>query len=135
MTRYVDANNSPTTLSFGLGKDVAVNAIIGTTTLRSWGCSIDFVTNHLSASLIRTRFPLKAEKATSSLPSHVKFIPEDFIRPRQTTPEGKAFLMSMDADNITITDGSQVTTEPTGPLVLNRNENGFLQCSLVPKQL
>jgi hypothetical protein len=98
-TQYKNKNGDAIKLSFGLGAEVAVNAIIGLPTLRKWGASIDigrdtFITHHDAI-------------ADSGLPSTVKFDGKDFVRPRPVTAAGRAFVLQTDDSNKAITDSSR----------------------------
>lgn len=107
-TRYVDSEGQPVTLAFGLGKDVAVNAVVGIPTLKHWGCAISFIDNTLQCLHIKKSFPLCYGTANKGLPAHIKFnVNTDFRRPRQPTAEGQAFLISLDKDCAGITDSSR----------------------------
>ena len=81
-TKYSNADGSPVIISFGLGKDVTVNAIIGLPTLRQWGGDIILSKNIFIAQSLNREFPLDFKSATSfSCPA--EFVPErDFIRPQ-----------------------------------------------------
>ena len=58
--RYLDG--SPALLSFGLGKEVDVQAIIGIPTLKQWGSSIILDDNQLHCRNLKEAFPLIYER-------------------------------------------------------------------------
>jgi len=132
-TRYTDEHGTQLTLSFGLGSDVAVNAIIGIPTLKTWGCSICFISNTLQCTHIRKRLPLSYGVANMGLPSSVQFSTEtDFQRPRQQTNVGRAFVIGLDDDAAAMTDSSRYDQETSEEklVVADCMKQGFLQRSV-----
>ena len=109
-TQYRDKNGVSIKLAFGLGAEVAVNAIIGLPTLRKWKASIDIGNNNFISSLLDLFFPLFYEGADSGLPSTVAFKKEDFVRPRPITAIGRAFVVQTDDFSAGITDASRFET-------------------------
>ena len=63
MTRYTDDNGKPITLSFGLGDDVTVNAIIGIPTFRAWKLILDISENRAISKLLSIFFDLDYKHA------------------------------------------------------------------------
>jgi hypothetical protein len=132
-TQYKDELGTQLTLSFGLGSAVAVNAIIGIPTLKTWGCSICFISNVLQCTHIRKRLPLSYGVANMGLPSSVHFSTEtDFQRPRQQTNVGRAFVISLDDDAAAMTDSSRhdQKTSDEKLVVADCMEQGYLQRSV-----
>ena len=80
-TRYVNADGTPTTISFGLGQGIAVNSIIGLPTLRQWGMNLCLGTGKMIAPALKTRFDIEYENAGNCLPKDVVFKMTDFVRP------------------------------------------------------
>ena len=58
---------------FGLGKEVAFNAIIGIPTLKQWKDSTRFEVNFLNSTLHHTQFPLIYKPANTGLTSSFAF--------------------------------------------------------------
>ena len=106
-TQYNDKNGVNMKLAFGLGAEVAVNAIIGLPTLRKWKSSIDIGNNMFISALLGLSFPLFYEGADSGLPKNIDFKSEDFVRPRPITRIGKAFVLQTEDISAAITDASR----------------------------
>ena len=70
-------------LSFGLGKELAVRAIIGIPTLKQWGSSITLDNNHLRCSHLKEAFSLIYEPVQNGPMSNYHFTPTNFCRPRK----------------------------------------------------
>ena len=104
--QYKDKHGVAIKLAFGLGAEVAVNAIIGLPTLRKWQASIDIGRDTFVSTLLELSFPLVYKGADSGLPSTVKFENTDFVRPRPVTAVGRAFVVQTDDCNTAITDSS-----------------------------
>ena len=104
-TKYTHKDGKPVILSFGLGKDVTVNAIIGLPTLRQWGGDIILSKNTFIAQNLNTEFPLDFKSANNFI-CPPEFIPtRDFIRPPSIAQ------VRMQCDNIpndTILDNATV---------------------------
>ena len=59
------------TISFGLGKSVSVNAIIGLPTLREWRMVLDVDRGIASSKLLNINFDLAFQHATSGFPDGI----------------------------------------------------------------
>ena len=127
-TPYTDINDKPVILSFGLGKDVSVRAIIGIPQLKEWGACINLVENILFCGNLFRKIPLDFEVAKSGLPDGVQFSPEEFKRPSPSTiteldPTTTVYHSSADACGIT--DGSRF--EEDCAVVTDTTERGILR--------
>ena len=112
-TQYKDKNGIPVKLAFGLGAEVAVNAIIGLPTLKKWKATIDVGNDEFVSKLLDLAFPLHYHGADSGLPPSIKFTSEDFVRPRPITMVGRAFVMQTDDVSAAITDTSRFEIQST----------------------
>ena len=72
-TRYVYENYKSVNLSFGLFRDVAVNAIIGKPTLKTWRCIVKSDSDYLISIQIHTKFPMTYKIVNSGMPPSIKF--------------------------------------------------------------
>ena len=124
-TQYKNKDGDAIKLSFGLGAEVAVNAIIGLPTLRKWGASIDIGKDTFITTLLDLSFPLLYKGADSGLPSTVKFDGKDFVRPRPVTAAGRAFVIQTDDSNEGITDSSRF--EEVEAIVDDDTSKGYMQ--------
>jgi len=106
-TQYKDTSGIPLKLAFGLGAEVAVNAIIGLPTLKKWKATIDVGNDEFVSKPLDLAFPLHFHGADSGLPSSIKFTSKDFVRPRPITMVGRAFVMQTDGVSAVITDTSR----------------------------
>jgi hypothetical protein len=106
-TQYKDKHGVAIKLAFGLGAEVAVNAITGLPTLRKWQASIDIGKDMFVSTLLDLSFQLVYKGADSGLPSTVKFESIDFVRPQPVTAVGRAFVVQTDDCNTAITDLSR----------------------------
>ena len=125
-TQYKDTKGDSIKLSFGLGAEVAVNAIIGLPTLRKWQTSIDIGKDMFVSTLLNLSFPLLYMGADSGLPSTIQFASKDFVRPRPVSAAGRAFVVQTDDSNTAITDSSRFE----GGIPLNNEDDtskGYLQ--------
>ena len=127
-TRYFDDKHNPVTLSFGLGANVAVNAIIGKPTLHQWRCVLDFDSNSLISRDLNTKFPLNYNSANSGIPAHVKFNNDDFIRPPRSPPDGRVLIVSSDRDQLDPATTPTLTPSQTAsPIIINaKSDTGCL---------
>ena len=80
-TRYTHIYSKPITLSFGLGKAIKVNAIIGLPTFKQWKIILDLDTNRATSNHLGVYFDLCFQYAAQGLPPNVKFNVTNFIRP------------------------------------------------------
>ena len=60
-------------IEFGLGNKVAVNAIIGISTLKQWIASIIFEGNLINSPVLQTQCPLICKSANTGIPSSASF--------------------------------------------------------------
>ena len=80
-TAYTFEDGSPVTLTYGLGKHVAVNAILGLPTLRKLGIDINLFTSTITSTVIKVQFPIEFASANAALPPNSTFNAESFVRP------------------------------------------------------
>ena len=91
-TRYVDKDNKPLTLSFGLGAAIRVNAIIGLPTFEEWKIILDVDSKHASSKLLNCYFDLCFQHAATGFPQGITFNPSTFVRPHRPTNPGLSLL-------------------------------------------
>ena len=129
-TRYKEPNGKRAMLSFGLGKDIAVNSIIGIPTIRRWGMNLCFLSSTITAHHLKVRFSTAYEQSKSGLPASIEFTKDEFVRPAQGIPlTATALVTNLDA---AITDGCHDgealdTTTSTSEITTDDNTNGFLR--------
>lgn len=123
-TRYTDSCSRPVTISFGLGRDVAVNAIVGKPTLKSWKGCIDFASDTFTSEELKLTFSMDYKMADTGLPPDVVFDSTSFIRPKKT-PVNSAGVMVVSIDR----KSNSATTLPKldTPVVTESQINGCLQ--------
>ena len=137
-TRYTEPNGQRAVISFGLGRDIAVNSIIGVPTIRKWGMSMCFMSNTITAHHIKVKFSTVYERSKNGLPSSVEFDSSEFIRPGvHPTAVATALvtnLTTQDQTAIAITDGCEdgalTATSPTvkpSTTVTDDDTNGYLR--------
>ena len=80
-TRYVDTAGTPVELSFGLGKAIKVNAIIGLPTFKKWKLILDLDANRATSKILGVYFDLCFEHAAKGLPEDAIFDSTNFVRP------------------------------------------------------
>ena len=95
-------------IEFGLGKEVAVNAIFDIPTLKERKASIIFGSNFLSSALLQTQFPLIYKPTNTGLPSSAAFKYKYFIQTRKVTSSGQTLVMNMITDTPDININSRV---------------------------
>ena len=110
LTRYTTIDNQPITLSFGLGNEVAVNAIIGKPTLKAWKGCIDFASNTFTSEALRLSFDMEYKMADSGLPKSVVFDSTGFVRPKTSGQIG-AFVLSVDRETNSATYDTTLTSD------------------------
>ena len=123
-TRYMDISSWPVVISFGLGHDVAVNAIVGKPTLKSWKGCIDFSSDTFTSEELKLTFSIDYKMADTGLPQDVVFDSTSFIRPKRT-PTNSAGVMVVSIDR----KSNSATTLPglDAPVVTESQLNGCLQ--------
>ena len=131
-TQYRDEKGASIKLSFGLGAEVAVNAIIGLPTLRKWKASIDIGNDNFVSKLLDLSFPLFYQGADSGLPNTITFKKGDFVRPRPITKVGRAFVVQTDDISAGITDASRFDTAITASV--EDTSKGYLQREVENKE-
>ena len=94
-TRYTSINKLPIFLSFELGNEIAVNAIIGKPTVREWKCCVDFNNDTFTSEELMLQFDMEYKVADSGLPKNVIFDNTGFVRPYTTFSAG-AHIVSID---------------------------------------
>ena len=87
-TRYRMADGTNATLSFGLGKDIQVNAIVGLPQIKTWKILLDLDDNKCFAKLFNIWLPIEYDDAATGMPPNVQFTADDFKRPAHTTTTG-----------------------------------------------
>ena len=97
-TRYTSVNKLPILLSFGLGNEVAVNAIIGKPTLKEWKGCVNFNNDTFTSEELMLQFEMEYKVADAGLPRNVIFDNTGFVRPHAALSAG-AHIVSMDRDS------------------------------------
>ena len=99
----------PVLLSFGLGKEVSVNAIIGKPTLKEWKGCVDFARDIFTCEELRVSFYMKYQMADLGLSKDVLFDSANFIRPTSVSAVG-AHIVSIDRNsNDATVDSSKIS--------------------------
>jgi hypothetical protein len=88
-TRYIKADGTNVMLSFGLGKDIQVNTIIGLPQIKAWKILLDLDDDKCFARLFNIWLPIEYNDAATGLPQNVQFTENDFKRPAHTTRTGE----------------------------------------------
>ena len=88
-TRYLLPDGTNATVTFGLGKDIQVNAILGITQLKDWRMVLNLDESCCASKVLSMWFPLHFDDAASGMPSHVEFTSNEFKRPAQVNPTGE----------------------------------------------
>ena len=68
-------------ISFGLGKSVGVNGIIGLPTLKDWGMILDVAGDRVFSTQLNLQWDMVYINASRGLPDNITFDYADFIRP------------------------------------------------------
>jgi len=76
--RYKTIDGLPVCLSFGLGRDVAVNAIVG-----KWKDCTDFVNDIFTSDELRLSFDMEYKIADTRIPTDIIFDSTDFVGPKR----------------------------------------------------
>ena len=113
-TPFTHENGTPILLSFGLGRDISVRAIIGVPTLKSWGSAIHVGDSQLRCPTLNKTFPLSYMPVTPGLPDGINFTAADFRRPSATST-----IMLLSANIF-----SNTTAPPPMPLDLDNSLPG-----------
>ena len=94
---YTDTNGKPILISFGLGKDVAVNAIVGIPFIKQWGLVLNFPKAQIESELTNVIFDMVFKEAKPGLPNNIQFDYSHFQRPGATKAVGvgKALLTNI----------------------------------------
>ena len=122
-TPYTHNDGSPVFLSFGLGKSVSVNAIIGLTDIRRWKGDISFYTNKFTAYDLRTEWKL-IYKSANNIFAPPNFDPEqDFIRPNSAS-QTHQFTHSIEDDNLKTVNGNAAGHSLEPSKVVDSHEDG-----------
>jgi len=87
-TRYRSIDKLHILLSFGLGKEVAVNAIIGQPTLKEWKCCVDFARDIFTSEELQLLFDMSYKIADLGLPKDVIFGSTSVVCPKQQCTAG-----------------------------------------------
>ena len=127
-TPYSFENGTPVTISYGLGKHVAVNAIIGLPTLRQWGADISLSTSTVIANAIKTNFPIEFAAANAQLPDGITFSSSSFIRPpTPTNLPTQATCANIEAGISNDLLNTSDTVDPPCDTIIETTSNGYLQ--------
>ena len=111
----------PVGVSFGLGKDIAVNAIIGKPTLKEWTGCIDFVDDIFTSVELNLSFNMEYKMADTGLPSNIMFDSTKFVRPKPDQPF-IAQIVSIDRD----TNIASVSDKNNNPTIIDNHVNGCM---------
>ena len=121
-TRFTENDGKPITLSFGLGKAIKVNAIIGLLTFKQWDIILDLDTNRATSKYLGVYFDLCFQHVAQGLPPNVKFNAINFIRPATQGHTGLALL----------TKCTESLTIPLPPKVIDDNSVDHHMIDLAP---
>ena len=80
-TRYKLPNGELATISFGLGQNVLVNAIIGLPLLKKWKMILNLEVDQFSSKALNLWFPITYSNAATGFPPNINFSTTDFDRP------------------------------------------------------
>ena len=119
-TRYTTIDNIPILLSFGLGKEVAVNAIIDKPKLKEWKGCIEFERYLFSCGELRMPFAMEYKMADLGLNDEVKFDSTRFVRPKSVSSIG-AHLISIERD----TSDAKVVSEDMSDVISDTHTGGI----------
>ena len=124
-TRYHKEDGTMMTLSFGLGEDILVNAIIGLPTFREWQLVLDISENRVFSKMLNLSFDLSFQHAATGLLDSINFTKDDFVRPIRPNPSGQALVTQLAAAStttvcITQTDDYVILDLPA-PVVIKDN--------------
>lgn len=72
-------------ISFGLGKSVGVNSIIGLPTLKDWGMILDIAGDRVFSTKLSLQWDMIYTNASCGLPKDVTFTHAEFVRPGNST--------------------------------------------------
>lgn len=115
--RY-EIDNTPITISFGLGTDVTVNLIIDLPTLHQWGGVLNFTENIFIDPKLNWQFPLHYEPTKQGLPPSVQFGKESFVRPLMMGCHSGHVLLSNISDGTSKSPkDTTITPSSYGPTV------------------
>ncbi len=136
-TRYTEPDGKRAIISFGLGKDIAVNSIIGMPTIRKWGMNLCFMTSTITANHIKVRFSTEYARSKHGLPPSVQFDSSEFVRPLVNPAQTQGNALITNISNpvaepcIGVTDGCpfiEASTPADAPVtVTDTTENGYLR--------
>ena len=91
-TRHRDENGAPVTLSFGLGKAIKINAIIGLPTIKKWKMILDLDSNKATSKYLNIYFDLCYEHAAQGMSKGIPFDSTQFIHPQRANAIGLTLL-------------------------------------------
>ena len=115
--RYQKKYGTMMTLSFGLGEQILVNAIIGLPTFREW------------QKLLDTFFDISYQHAVSGLPSDVIFAKEAIVHPMIPNPSGQALVTQLTINNVS----TEVSVQLDERLVINMPPRPSTASSICPE--
>ena len=93
-TCYTHFNGEPVCITFNIRATVSTNSILGIPTLTSWEMILDLDQNKAFSKTMQIWFPLLFSDSSPGLPIDSSFFSaSDFVRPKQQTPSGKAFII------------------------------------------
>ena len=111
-TRYASTDGKQVSLSFGLGNEVAVNAIVGKPTLKAWKGCIDFSNDMFTSEVLRLSFAMEYKMADTGLPPTVMFDSTSFVRPKPNINIG-AYVVSIDREDNSASTATSITGDNT----------------------
>lgn len=85
-------------ISFGLGKSIGVNGIIGLPTLKDWGMILDVAGDRVFSTQLGLQWEMIYTNASRGLPDNVTFNHSDFVRPN--TPTATSIDTAAEEDTI-----------------------------------
>ena len=87
-TRYISIANLPIFLSFCLGKEVTINAIIGKPILKEWKGCVNFNIDIFTSKELMLQFDMEYKVVDTGLPTNLIFDSTGFVRPHATFSTG-----------------------------------------------
>ena len=114
-TRYRDENGAPVTLSFGLGKAIKINAIIGLPTIKKWKMITDLDSNKATSKYLNIYFDLCYEHAAQGMSKGIPFDSTQFIHPQRANATDLALLTQCAAAISTTASSAPVLNIEHGP--------------------
>ena len=105
-------------MSFGLGKDVAVKAIIEKPSLKKWKGCIDFAEDIFTSVELKLSFDMEYKMANAGLPNNKIFDSTSFVRPKSNQSTAvQVMSIHRESDLVSIPESNQ------GPTVIDKHMN------------